>query len=72
MTHFIGPRRRKASAALLVVLIFAIAAAQAQKKDAPVGVFQTDKGRFSVLLEGKSIGHEEFEIAPNGAGWFAR
>jgi hypothetical protein len=72
MTHFIGPRMRKASAALLVVLIFAIAAAHAQKKDAPVGVFQADKGRFSVLLDGKSIGHEEFEIAPNGAGWFAR
>src|SRR5258708_6720827 len=57
------------SAALLLVLIFGLVLADAQKKDD--GIFQPDKGKFSVLLDGKPIGHEDFEIAPNGAGWLA-
>ena len=56
--------------ALLLILIFGFALAHAQKTDG--GIFQPDKGKFSVLLDGKSIGHEDFEIAPNGAGWLAR
>lgn len=44
----------------------------AQKKEAAGGLLQPDKGKFSVILDGKSIGSEEFEIAPNGAGWAAR
>src|SRR5438477_2818308 len=56
--------------ALLLILIFGFALAHAQKTDG--GSFHPDKGKFSVLLDGKSIGHEDFEIAPNGAGWLAR
>jgi hypothetical protein len=47
----------------------------AQKKGtAPAGnsVFAADKGKFSIQLNGKSVGHEEFEIAPAGGGWLAR
>jgi len=72
MNIFIPRRTRIASAvSLLFFCGIGIAFAQAQKKDS-AGIFQPDKGKFSFLLEGKQIGHEEFEIAPNGAGWLAR
>src|SRR5258708_36377230 len=69
MTLFNSRPRRCASAAFLLMLIFGFALAHAQKKD--VGVFQPDKGKFSVQLDGTTIGHEEFEIAPSGGGWLA-
>lgn len=61
------------SALSLSVLVFAagLAVARAQKKDS-AGVLQTDKGKFSLLLDGKPIGREEFEISGSGAGWLAR
>jgi len=43
----------------------------AQKNSSP-SVLQPDKGKFNILLDGKSVGKEEFEIAPNGAGWLAK
>ncbi|MBS1840561.1 MAG: hypothetical protein JSS69_12755 [Acidobacteria bacterium] len=43
----------------------------AQKNAAP-SVFQADKGKFNILLDGKSVGKEEFEIEPNGSGWVAK
>jgi hypothetical protein len=33
---------------------------------------EPDKGKFSLLVDGKSMGQEEFEILPSGAGWVAR
>lgn len=71
MTIFNSRRTGLAFAAAILILAFAIALAHAQKKGA-AGIFQADKGKFSVLLEGKTIGHEDFEIAPSGAGWLAR
>jgi hypothetical protein len=59
------------SAASILVLVFSVALAHAQKK-AAAGIFQPDKGKFSIQLDGKTIGHEEFEIAPSGAGWLAK
>jgi len=47
----------------------------AQKKSPPPAVpsvFAPDKGKFNIQLNGKSVGHEEFEIAPAGGGWLAR
>src|SRR5215471_13490415 len=57
--------------ASLLILVFGLAFAHAQKKEA-ASVLQPDKGKFSVLVEGKAMGQEEFEIAPSGAGWMAR
>jgi hypothetical protein len=59
-----------ALAAFLVWISLVPALGNAQKKDS--GVFQQDKGRFSLLLDGKNVGHEEFEIVSSGAGWAAR
>jgi hypothetical protein len=55
---------------LLIAVVSALAVVHAEKKDS--ALFQPDKGKFAVLLDGKNIGHEEFEIAPAGAGWLAK
>ena len=60
------------SSALLFVLAGAIVVHAAQKKFAAGSVLVADKGKFKVLLDGKTIGHEEFEISPSGAGWTAK
>jgi hypothetical protein len=54
-----------------LVLWFGFTLAHAQNKDSGA-IFQPDRGKFSLLLDGKSIGQEEFEIAPAGGGWVAR
>jgi hypothetical protein len=71
MTNFALRRAHAAFAAFLIFFIFGFAYAHAQKTDSAAGVLQPDKGKFSLLLEGKQIGHEDFEIAPAGAGWLA-
>jgi hypothetical protein len=58
-----------------VILIFTAFAVAAQKKITPGAVaslLAQDKGKFSIVLDGKSVGHEDFEIAPSGGGWTAR
>jgi len=47
----------------------------AQKKSAaPSGpsVLTQDKGKFTIKLDGQTVGHEEFEIVTSGGGWLAR
>src|SRR5260370_6130408 len=47
----------------------------AQKKGAATSggsVFAQDKGKFAIKLDGQTVGHEEFEIAPSGGGWLAK
>jgi len=44
----------------------------ADKKSAPGSVFVADKGKFNILLDGASIGREEFEIEPSGGTWIAK
>jgi hypothetical protein len=62
---------RRAFAASVGILVFGFAFAHAQKKDSNTAL-QPDKGKFSLLVDGKTMGTEEFEIAPSGAGWMAR
>lgn len=42
------------------------------QKNSSGSVLQPDKGKFNILVDGKSVGKEEFEIAPNGGGWVAK
>jgi len=57
----------------LLLCFCAFTLARAQKKDsAAAAVFQPDKGKFSLLVDGKAVGREEFEIAPSAGGWLAR
>jgi hypothetical protein len=44
-------------------------ASQSQKRAA---LFAPDKGKFTIQLDGQTIGHEEFEIAPSSGGWAAQ
>src|SRR5437868_2182885 len=43
-------------------------ASQSQKK---AGLFAPDKGKFTIQLDGQTVGHEEFEVAPSSGGWAA-
>jgi hypothetical protein len=56
------------------ILAFATFTLAAQKKTTAAGpaVFAQDKGKFTIKLDGQTVGHEEFEIAPSGAGWGAK
>jgi hypothetical protein len=68
-------RKRSVAGSLLLVLFaltFGMAALAAQKKAAPGSVLVSDKGKLNILLDGKSVGHEEFEISPTGSGWIAK
>src|SRR5271166_6032596 len=60
------------AACLFLAFLFLLSVSAADKKAAPGSVFSPDKGKFNILLEGKSIGHEEFEIQPSGTGWLAK
>src|SRR2546430_903524 len=55
--------------------VCAVLSLAAQKKAAessgPV-VFAQDKGKLTIKLGGKTVGQEEFEIAPSGGGWLAK
>src|SRR5215831_16464716 len=62
-----------ASSILSISLVAsAFAVSTCAQKNAPASVLQQDKGKFNILLDGKSVGREEFEIGPNGAGWLAK
>jgi hypothetical protein len=68
--------RRTSFIVLALLLPFAIvvglSAYAADKKAASGSVFAADKGKFNILLDGASIGREEFEIEPSGASWIAK
>ena len=61
-------------ATTLGLLAFAVFTFAAQKKTAASAptVFVQDKGKFTIKLDGQTVGHEEFEITPSGAGWSAK
>jgi len=60
------------SALLLLLFAFGVAAHGAQKKGPAGSVLAPDKGKLDILLDGKSVGREEFEIASSGGGWTAK
>jgi len=67
----------KLKKAVLAFLFAGVAGATfslaAQKKNAATsGLLAQDKGTFTIKLAGQTVGHEEFEIAPSGAGWLAK
>jgi hypothetical protein len=51
-----------------LLALSAIAAAP-QKR---ASVITQDKGRFTIQLDGQTVGHEEFEISASSAGWAAQ
>ena len=67
--------RNSAKAKIMLCLLTGCAltlsslAAQSQKK---ASLFAPDKGKFTIQLDGQTVGHEEFEIAPSPGGWAAQ
>lgn len=61
--------------AMAVLFVCTTLTIAAQKKSSAAssaaGVFSQDKGKFTIQLDGRSVGHEEFELAPDGGGWTA-
>ena len=51
------------------ILTWSSPASQTQKR---TSVFAADKGKFTIQLDGQTVGHEEFEISPASAGWSAQ
>src|SRR5258708_13316943 len=61
--------------AVIAGLLFSTALAVAgQKKSAPgsvASILTQDKGKFSIALDGKTVGHEHFQIHPSRPPWSA-
>ena len=74
MLNFISNRKPSALLGLLLLIAFSGALlGHASQKKVPAGsILVADKGKLKILLGGKSMGREEFEIAPNGGGWVAK
>lgn len=67
--------RKMASAAAVIVCCFAAAlVATGAKNPAAQAMFLADKGKFAIQVDGQTVAHEDFEIAPAGAGagWVAK
>jgi hypothetical protein len=59
----------------LLIFVCAVAGLADQKKNAAVpnlSVFAQDQGKLSIKLDGKTVGHEEFQISPSEGGWLAK
>lgn len=60
-------------AAIVVAAFATVVLARAEQKNGPAGsMLAPDKGKLNILIDGKSIGHEEFEISQNGNNWVAK
>jgi hypothetical protein len=57
---------------LVIVACAALSLAAQKKSEAAPGALVPDKGKFTIKLDGKTVGHEEFEISPSGGGWLAK
>jgi phage baseplate assembly protein gpV len=68
-----NPFKLKITLGVLTVCLAALSslslASQPQQR---AGVFAQDKGKFTIQLDGQTVGHEEFEISPTGGGWAAQ
>src|SRR6266404_1282306 len=62
---------RKTAAATALAILAATALTLAAQKNSST-LFAQDKGKLTIKLAGQTVGHEDFEIAPSGAGWRAK
>jgi hypothetical protein len=68
-----NPFKSKITLGVLTVCVAAVSSlALASQPQQKAGVFAQDKGRFTIQLDGQTVGHEEFEISPAGGGWAAQ
>ncbi|MGB8473556.1 MAG: hypothetical protein WCE61_05655 [Candidatus Acidiferrum sp.] len=68
-----GPRAQLTIALSVLVVLACAAAAIADQKNHPgAAVLAQDHGKLTIKLDGKTVGHEEFQIAPSDGGWLAK
>jgi hypothetical protein len=70
-TTYTRSKRVLTACALLALCAAGFVTAKPKTPATPV-IFQKDKGKFVVQVDGHTVAHEDFEIAPNGAGWVAK
>ena len=58
-------------AALLGCAVLSFADQKKGAAAAASSLFTQDKGKFTIQLNGQTVGHEDFEISPAGGGWTA-
>jgi hypothetical protein len=63
---------RKFISSSACVLLAGTALTFASQKNSSSSVFAPDKGKLTIELDGKIVGHEDFEISPSGSGWTAK
>jgi hypothetical protein len=56
---------------VFLAILAAVVCVRAATKPA-AGVLVADKGKLAIQLDGKTVGHEEFEISPAEGGWLAK
>jgi hypothetical protein len=62
---------RKLFVAATIAILACTALTLAAQKNSS-SVLAQDKGKLTIKLGGQIVGHEDFEIAPSGAGWRAK
>src|SRR5882762_5563077 len=62
---------RKIAAATALAILAGTALTLAAQKNSST-LFALDKGKLTIKLDGQTVGHEDFEIAPSGTGWRAK
>ena len=68
-----NPLESKITLGVLTVCLAALSSlALASQPQQRAAVFAQDKGKFTIQLDGQTVGHEEFEISPAGGGWAAQ
>jgi hypothetical protein len=65
-----NPLKSKITWAALALAVATLSSIPSQSQQR--GVFSPDKGKFTIQLDGQTVGHEEFEISPAGGGWAAQ
>ena len=65
-----NPLKSKIAWATVALCVAALNSVPSQSQQR--GVFSPDKGKFTIQLDGQTVGHEEFEISPSGGGWAAQ
>ena len=62
--------KSKITLAILAAWLLGVSSLTSPAQKPPV--LAQDKGKFTIQLDGQTVGHEQFEISPAGAGWSAQ
>jgi len=69
------PRYGRIGAISMLIVAFVVPyflAEAGTRPEASGGVFAPDSGRFRIVVNGQTVGSEEFEVRPSGDSWVAR